>query len=61
MGLLEGGARRATITVVSTDAEALYMSTPDFHQMVNTVPAFAWGIWETAADRRGVARETAST
>jgi CRP-like cAMP-binding protein len=58
MGLLEGGRRRATITVVSADAEALFMSTRNFRELLRSVPAFAWDIWETAADRRGVARRS---
>ena len=59
MGLLEGGRRRATITVVSADAEALFMSTRNFRQMLETVPAFTWGVWETAADRRGAPQRPA--
>ena len=56
IALLEGGQRRATITVMSDDAETLFMSTDTFRGMLEAVPAFAWGIWETAADRRGAAR-----
>jgi len=37
---------------VSADAEVLFMSTRSFQHLLHTVPAFAWGIWETAAGRR---------
>jgi MarR-like DNA-binding transcriptional regulator SgrR of sgrS sRNA len=37
---------------VSADAEVLFMSTRSFQHLLQTVPAFAWGIWETAAGRR---------
>jgi CRP-like cAMP-binding protein len=56
MGLLEGGTREATVTVVSADAEVLFMSTRSFQHLLHTVPAFAWGIWETAAGRRDLSR-----
>jgi CRP-like cAMP-binding protein len=56
VGLLEGGTREATVTVVSADAEVLFMSTQSFHHLLHTVPAFAWGIWETAAGRRDLIR-----
>ena len=52
LGLLEGGTREANVTVVSADAEVLFMSTSSFRHLLHTVPAFAWGIWETAAGRR---------
>ena len=52
LGLLEGGAREASVTVVSADSEVLFMSTRSFQHLLQTVPAFAWGIWETAAGRR---------
>src|SRR6266478_2763989 len=52
LGLLEGGTREANVTVVSADAEVLFMSTRSFQHLLHTVPAFAWGIWETAAGRR---------
>jgi CRP-like cAMP-binding protein len=52
LGLLEGGTREASVTVVSADAEVLFMSTRSFQHLLHTVPAFAWGIWETAAGRR---------
>jgi len=48
-GLLEGGTREANVTVVSADAAVLFMSTRSFQQLVRTLPAFAWGIWETPA------------
>ena len=56
LGLLEGGAREADVTVVSADAEVLFMSTRSFQHLLQTVPAFAWGIWETAASRRELIR-----
>jgi len=56
LGLLEGGTREASVTVVSADAEVLYMSTRSFQHLLHTVPAFAWGIWETAAGRRDLIR-----
>ena len=56
LSLLEGGTREASVTVVSADAEVLFMSTLTFQQLLQTVPAFAWGIWETAAGRRDLIR-----
>ena len=56
LGLLEGGTREANVTVVSVDAEVLFMSTRSFQHLLHTVPAFAWGIWETAAGRRDLIR-----
>jgi CRP-like cAMP-binding protein len=56
LGLLEGGTREATVTVVSVDAEVLFTSTRSFQELLHTVPAFAWGIWETAAGRRDLIR-----
>jgi CRP-like cAMP-binding protein len=56
LGLLEGGTREANVTVVSADAEVLFMSTRSFQHFLHTVPAFAWGIWETAAGRRDLIR-----
>jgi hypothetical protein len=32
------------------------VSTRSFKTLLQTVPAFAWGIWETAAGRRAPAR-----
>jgi CRP-like cAMP-binding protein len=52
MGLLEGGRREANVSVASADAEVLFMSTKSFQGLLHSVPAFAWGIWETAAARR---------
>ena len=52
LGLLEGGTREARVTGVSADSEVLFMSTRSFQHLLQTVPAFAWGIWETAAGRR---------
>ena len=46
VGLLEGATREATVTVVSADAEVLFMSTRSFQHLLHTVPAFAWGIWD---------------
>src|SRR5262249_48656771 len=51
-GLLEGGTRKATVTVASADAEALFMSASSFQSLLRTVPAFAWGVWESVG-RRG--------
>ena len=34
------------------------MSTRNFQELLQSVPAFAWGIWETAGRRR-VARPSA--
>ena len=56
LGLLKGGTREASVTVVSADAEVLFMSTRSFQHLLHTVPAFAWGIWETAAGRRDLIR-----
>ena len=56
MGLLEGATREASVTVVSADAEVLFMSTQSFHHLLHTMPAFAGGIWETAALRRELIR-----
>src|SRR6266850_1420397 len=56
LALLEGGTRKANVTVVSADAEVLFMSTRSFQHLLQTVPAFAWGIWETAAGRRDLNR-----
>lgn len=52
MGLLEGGRRAATVTVVSADAEVLSMSRRNFQQLLQAMPIFSWGIRETAALRR---------
>jgi CRP-like cAMP-binding protein len=49
---LEGGTRAATVTVVSAEAEVLFMSTQNFRRLVRTVPAFAWWIWEAPGGRR---------
>jgi CRP-like cAMP-binding protein len=57
-GLLEGGTREANVTVVSVDAEVLFMSTRSFQQLLHTVPIFALGIWETAAGRRDLRKKT---
>jgi CRP-like cAMP-binding protein len=51
IALLQGGRRTATISVVSADADVLVMRRQDFDTMLATMPAFAWGIWETAAAR----------
>jgi CRP-like cAMP-binding protein len=53
-GLLDAGTRAATVTVVSPDAEVLFVSTDSFHNLLTSVPAFAWGIWETAGHREFV-------
>ncbi|HXJ83572.1 MAG TPA: cyclic nucleotide-binding domain-containing protein [Candidatus Methylomirabilis sp.] len=52
LGLLEGGNREASVTVVSADAEVLFMSTQNFQHLVRTMPAFAWETWETPGGRR---------
>jgi CRP-like cAMP-binding protein len=52
LGLLEGGTREADVAVVSVDAEVLFISSRNFREFLETVPAFAWGIWETVAHRR---------
>jgi CRP-like cAMP-binding protein len=56
LGLLEGGTRSADVTVVSADAEMLFMSSRSFQNLLQTVPTFAWGVWEAAAGRREVRR-----
>jgi CRP-like cAMP-binding protein len=53
IGLLEGGRRSATVTVVSADAEVLFMSRVGFERLLEAVPAFSWGIREAATVRRG--------
>jgi CRP-like cAMP-binding protein len=52
IALLEGGTRQATITVVSPDAEVLFMSTQNFRRLLETMPSFSWGIREIAAYRK---------
>ena len=56
VGLLEGATREATVTVVSADAEVLFMSTRSFQHLLHTMPAFAWGIWDAASGRRELIR-----
>ena len=56
LGLLEGATREANVTVVSVDAEVLFMSTRSFQDLLHTVPGFAGGIWETAVGRRDPVR-----
>ena len=56
LGLLDGGARAATVTVASADAEVLFMSTKNFQTILRTVPAFAWGVWETVGRREFISR-----
>jgi CRP-like cAMP-binding protein len=56
MGLLEGATREASVTVVSADAEVLFMSTQSFQHLLHAMPAFAGGIWETAAGSRELIR-----
>jgi CRP-like cAMP-binding protein len=51
IALLQGGRRTATITVASADAEILVMRRQDFDTMLATMPAFVWGVWETATTR----------
>ena len=60
IGLLEG-KRSATVTVVSFDADVLFVSRVSFEHLLEAVPAFSWGIRETATARRdasGGARRT---
>jgi CRP-like cAMP-binding protein len=52
IALLQGGPRTATITVISADAEVLAMGRDGFDTMLSTMPAFAWGVWETATSRQ---------
>jgi CRP-like cAMP-binding protein len=49
--LLEGGIRKASVTVTSADAEALFMSANAFQNLLQTLPAFAWGVWESVSRR----------
>jgi CRP-like cAMP-binding protein len=51
-GLLEGATHETDVTVVSVDAEVLFVSTRSFHDLLRRVPAIGWGIWETVAGRR---------
>jgi CRP-like cAMP-binding protein len=51
IGLLDGGKRSATVTVVSADAEVLFMSRASFENLSAAVPAFSWGVRETATVR----------
>lgn len=53
---LESRTREATVTVVSADAEVVFMSTQTFQHLVHTMPVFAWGIWERAPARRDLIR-----
>ncbi|HEY7676607.1 MAG TPA: cyclic nucleotide-binding domain-containing protein, partial [Candidatus Methylomirabilis sp.] len=52
MGLLQGGKRHATVRVAAADAEVLFMSTANFQALLQTLPAFSWGVRELAARRR---------
>ena len=61
MALLEGGRRRATIQVVSADAEALFMSTHDFQRLLETLPALSWGIREIAGRWRNTSAKSQAT
>ncbi len=56
IALLQGGTRTATITVASADAEVLVMHRRDFDNMLTIMPAFAWGVWETADTREKASR-----
>jgi CRP-like cAMP-binding protein len=51
IGLIEEGKRMATIEVFSADAEVLYMSQQAFAALLQTVPAFSFGLRVTAAQR----------
>src|SRR5262245_2931187 len=52
MGLVEGATREASVTVASADAEVLFISRQSFQDLLQTMPAFVGGIWETVAGRR---------
>src|SRR5262249_16951164 len=52
IGLLEGGKGPAPGTGVSADAEVLFMSRASFETLLAAVPAFSWGVRETATGRR---------
>ena len=41
----EGSRRESSITVMSADAEVLFMSKESFRHLLQTAPAFAWGFW----------------
>jgi CRP-like cAMP-binding protein len=56
MGLVKGATREASVTVASADAEVLFMSRQSFQHLLQTMPAFAGGIWETVARRRELIR-----
>jgi CRP-like cAMP-binding protein len=58
MGLVEGATRETSVTVVSADAEVLFMSRQSFQDLLRTMPAFAGGIWETEAGRRELNRRS---
>jgi len=51
-GLVAGATYETDVTVVSVDAEVLFVSTRSFHDLLRRVPAIGWGIWETVAGRR---------
>jgi CRP-like cAMP-binding protein len=51
VGLIEKSTRTATVKVVSADAEILFMSQQSFQTLLQTVPAFSFGIRATAARR----------
>jgi CRP-like cAMP-binding protein len=51
VGLIEESLRTATVEVVSADAEVLFMSQQNFQTLLQTVPAFSFGIRATAARR----------
>ena len=56
IALLQGGRRTATISVVSADADMLVMGRQAFERMLATMPAFAWGVWQSAATREEARR-----
>jgi CRP-like cAMP-binding protein len=61
VGLIEGGRRTATVNVMSADAEVLFMSQQNFQTLLQTVPAFSFGIRDLIARRHEMEhRETAS-
>lgn len=61
IGLLEGGKRSATVTVVSADGEVLFVSRVSFEHLLEAMSAFSWGIRETATARREGRRRRAQS
>lgn len=57
VGLLEGGKRNATVEVASADAEVLFMSQENFKALLQSTPAFSFGIRAVAARRQTPTRQ----